>query len=560
MPVAQLLRRGLSLIAAFPFILIAEAASGQSPLDLVLKTVPPDAQAAIIVPHLKVLSDQLTQCLEGMDRANLLMGSRPLDQMKSAAGFNAGVDDLGGAAWVIPGGPAEAKPVFIVPVSDPKTFLEASFVSHEGDAWKRADGSVVFAKALEKHVVLGPDAAIVKAWAPGEGLGPWLKNQMGERGGVVMYAGEALLFARGGAIGRFMRDAEKAAPPGVPMAPGMNQMAGAFDDSLEAAVVTLDFDPLGLIARSYARFKADSVVGQAAAGGANAGRGLASLPGKPFYFAGSIDVEGLGGAEAFKRLAAALALPEPPAWVLQARNVEFAAYPSPAGLAGGLLNDAMAILRTADPAGAKAFIKQQIIATKDLPDGVKREVAWQDDKPLKDGLKADAYEVKVTDAPPGHEQQQIASSLIFGSAGWRGFVRQLDDGVLMTFSQRPAVLQAALAAAAAKPDAGGTLASNGAVKMMRQWMPPHCDVEGYLGVGPLGQAVKQMAESLPMLGEARLPEFDESLPPIGFGLEINDHGAESSTIVPAGVLAMMFDAVMKQGAAAPVGPGAQGHP
>ena len=39
-----------------------------------MQLVPAQAHAVIVIPHLKLLSDQITQCLQGMDRANLLLG------------------------------------------------------------------------------------------------------------------------------------------------------------------------------------------------------------------------------------------------------------------------------------------------------------------------------------------------------------------------------------------------------------------------------------------------------------------------------------------------------
>ena len=97
---SSFIRIALTILA----VLIARAkvhAQASAGLEGMIKLIPADAQAALIVPNVKILSDQITQCLEGMDRAGLLLGSRPIDQFKSASGFNVAVDDLGSAAVVL---------------------------------------------------------------------------------------------------------------------------------------------------------------------------------------------------------------------------------------------------------------------------------------------------------------------------------------------------------------------------------------------------------------------------------------------------------------------------
>jgi hypothetical protein len=91
----------IALAAALP----ACAARGQSvpanALPDVLRLIPSTAHATIVVPHMKYASDHLTRLLEGMDRANLLLGSRPIDQFKSSLGYTVGVNDHGSAALVV---------------------------------------------------------------------------------------------------------------------------------------------------------------------------------------------------------------------------------------------------------------------------------------------------------------------------------------------------------------------------------------------------------------------------------------------------------------------------
>ena len=125
---------------------------------------------------------------------------------------------------------------------------------------------------------------------------------------------------------------------------------------------------------------------------------------------------------------------------------------------------------------------------------------------------------------------------LFGSAGWRGFVKQTEDSVVMTFSQRPAVLKAALDAAS-----GGTssLQSYPAFRTMHALMPQGASFEAYLVVSQMAQLAREIAASFGE--EAAMPDIDPNLPPIGFGAAVIDRGAEGALIVPAGVLALALD-------------------
>lgn len=536
----------------------AQASSG---LEGMIKLIPPDAQAALIVPNAKIVSDQITQCLEGMDRAGLLLGSRPIDQFKSASGFNIAVDDLGSAAVVLLAG--QAQPAFLIPVTDAAAFLQGNFAGHEGDAYKLAKGGTLFAKVIGSHVLLSKDQSITQNYQAGEGIGPLLKTTLGERSFALLGSGDVFIFGEPEAFARLNRMLkEQAAQTGqlLPLAAVAGfEMLGMLD----AGLLVIDFDPLGLVTHSLIRFKADSPASPLAAGGTAGSTGLSRLPNKPFYFAASIDIAGLGGPTAMKELASAMGLPEPPAWMLQAESLQFAAYPSPAGLQGGLLNDAVAVLKTPQPAAARDFIKQHMMALQNATGGIKRDVKWQDSKNIKEGLAADAYEIKVVNVPPELAQEQMAAQFMFGAAGWRGFVAQTDEALLMTFSQRPQVLEAALAASnPGKLDPKSGLAGLSAIKVMHKWMPPHIDIEFYLGVGQIGQLLKQITAAIGGMAQIQLPELDSSLPPIGFAADVNDRGLETATIVPAGVLAVILDQAMahRAGLAASPEPGAANQP
>jgi hypothetical protein len=524
------------------------ASQPESPLEVILKIIPADAQAGIVVPNIKYASDQITQCLEGMDRANLLLGSRPLDQMKSSSGFTVGIDDVGSLAIILAGDNAKPLPLFIIPVNDAEAFMSGNFATRNADACTTAAGRTMYVKPIDsRHIVMSADAAATRSFQSGEGVRHSLKSALGERGSKLLASGEIVLFGRQDGVRRLADSLQQQAKTARNMPPIPEGLKASILDSVDAAMLALDFDPLGLVIHSMGRVKDGSAfasVTSAAKAGSNA---LGLLPNKPFYFAASIDITALGGAEPLAAMAKLLGMPEPPAWLAQAQSIQFAAYPSPAGLTGGLLNDAVAVVRTPQPAAAKSQLKEFLLASQNGADGITRQVKWEDEKALEGIGTVAAYEVKVLDVPPERAQQQMLWQFLFGRGGCRGYISQSDDALIMTFSQRPAVLQTALAAARADTaQAAGNLAAAPAIKTMRQWMPPRTVADGYLGLGQIAQLVKQAMESMGMAGGGAMPEIDAGLPPIGLGMNVADRGIETCTVVPSGVLALMLDQAMQQ--------------
>ncbi|MCA9290887.1 MAG: hypothetical protein KDA25_07150, partial [Phycisphaerales bacterium] len=127
-----------------------------------------DAAAFLVAQPLKRVSDQIQEQLQAMDRDELLLGGRPLDQLQGLVGIVSYVDDVrgGAVAWMpVPGG--EPVPVFIVPATDPAKLLEANFVPGEApNAYRLANGRTLFARIIGRDVLLSSDAAVVATYTP----------------------------------------------------------------------------------------------------------------------------------------------------------------------------------------------------------------------------------------------------------------------------------------------------------------------------------------------------------------------------------------------------------
>jgi hypothetical protein len=493
-------------------------------IERVLTHVPPQAAAAIIVPNLKRCSDEIAQCLEGMERADLLQLARPLDQLKSMVGLNIAVDDAGSAAAVVfdpAGGLKQA--AFLIPVKDAEQFLSANFQAGNGPGrYLLGDGSEIHAKALGTHVMLAEAAGVVQSFNAGPGSAAALRDRMGERGWSLATTGDLIMVADPSAVD-------------LPVA-----MPGPADRGT-VVLFTIDFDPLGLIIRSLTRFDPAGDVGARLTGGAGGGSWLSRVPAKaaPYDLAGSMSVAGIGGAEAIRALVQSAGLGEPPAWTALVKGIQFASHPSPAGLQGGILNDAAIVFETDNPGSVRVGLRDSLLALHGEIGGVERSVSWTDDKPLsgKDAGNADAYEVSIFRTAPEAGLAAMVQPLLTGNAGWRGFVETIDDAVIMTFSQRPIVLQQAIEAASGSSP---TLESDPAIAVIRQWFPPHADAQAFINVGRFIRLASQIGQSFGVELPIALPEA-AVLDPVGLAMDVNDHAVETTMVVPASVLRLALD-------------------
>jgi hypothetical protein len=206
-----------------------------------------------------------------------------------------------------------------------------------------------------------------------------------------------------------------------------------------------------------------------------------------------------------------------------------------------LLNDAALVIESTPPAEAAVAMKAMVQEAPNFPDGVTREVKWEDAREVKSVGPAAAYEIRNTDVPPAMAQQQMVAGMIYGRAGLRGFVMPTPTGAVMTFSQRPAVLKAAIDAVAAGADPESGLGGQAVIRSMRAWMPAQADAIGFIDVGQLLKFGLAIADTFGMREAIGLPAMDQSLPPIGFAMEINGGVVEGTMIVPAGVAAVLVD-------------------
>ena len=524
-----------ALMAVLVLVCSRDSFARDDAVNSVMKLVPADAPAAIVIPSLKKLNDQLTQMLEGMDRANLLVGSRPIDQLKSITGFNIAVNDYGGAAIVIVNQNDQPMPVVLVPVTDAQSFLNGNLKPQGDLAYALPDGKIVYAKPLNAHVALASSEALIRAYqAPDDSLAK-LQSALGPRTMPLLGDSDAFIAVRGDGIRLLRRAVEQAV--GENAAQIVPAPLNALLDA-EAGLTAFDLDPLGLVIRQLVAYRSDSVIGQSARQRQSTSQGLNALPNKPFYVAAAIEMQALGGAEGLHHLLGTWRMGPMRSLLDHVSQIQFAAYPSPAGAAGGLLNDSTLVLRTSDPAALSASIKQLFLDFDKAKGGATREVKWEDAKNVEGVGDVQAFELKTVNATPELALQVMFEQVIFGRAGIRGFVHTTADAVIVIFSQRPAVLKSAIEA---YKNPASTLASSPVLTSIQTWLPANRDVKVYLGIGELARMIQQVATAFGAGDQVQWPELDANLPPIAFAADVIDRGAESAIVVPSSVLALLID-------------------
>ncbi len=572
-----------SCILSMVLALLAAAPCVAGNAEAALAHVPPQAISFVIVPDLARAGADLSETLARMNRPETSVLGKPVEQLKGWLGVGEGFDERGSivaystAMAEAKAGEPQAEWTLLLPASDPKAL--AASLGMGADGALTFMGQPAFAALGASHVIVSQTAALATGHDAKGGSAASFMKLVGDDLRVRVDEAEVLAWAGPVALGHAKTMGEQAATIAMQRAAeqGMptDGFAGRRDDlerlsnalvgSIEHGIVLVDIDALGLALRPVAVLAPEGALAKALTVGDAGPAPFSLLPKAAIYGALSIDVRGVGGGAALKALAAAI---DPtgavmPAWLVDAADlvdgVQLGAYPSKLGvMAGGLLNDSSLVVVTKDPAAVQGVFKDRLMQMGGVAGGLKLTPNWEDARTLKDGTSAAAFELKpepVADDGQAREAaaaagQMLATQAIFGNRGMHGFARAGQGGLVVTYSQRPDVLTRATDAQAGR---GATLADDAVVKSMMQWMVAKPDVVGFVGIGQLFKAARQIAGSFGG-GTDMLPPVPSRAEPIGLALDVRGGRIEGAIVVPTVVLAAMAEYAADAGTPADVEP------
>lgn len=529
----------------------------------VLDLVPPEAVAWAVSPNLSRLNADLSDLIDRANRPELAIAGRPVDVLVSQFGVAAGFDERGALAiWspsiedlMIGAG------VVAVPVEDARRFLEANFTPEPDGgpgAVRRPDGTLLFSRTLEEHVLLAPRRDLVESWKPSNTGLSRLTDPFGASALDDMRRADVLLRIEGEAIERMQAmareqaEAEADAAAAIPF-----DVAGVLDrfqkasGGVEDIVVGLDADALALGVRGWTRYAADSDVAELARAAVATGSPLANLPAGAFYFAGGVDVGAFGGPEGLARIRAVLgdAVPMPADFEASGTvsAISFAVRPSKLGVAmGGILNDASLVIAAKDPEEVRTLVEKAVLAADGVDGAIDRTASFERSVEQRKGGIADqitmkselaSKEKREPDARVGDASIELtATRLVVGPRGLLGLGKIVDDTYVMTFSRRPDVMERTEAAIRGKEG----LDSDPVLSSMGSWLPRDPGMEMFLDLGRLADLARQVAKLVPGADRA-IPTLGDAMPPVGFGLGLQqgDGGSariEWGAVVPSEVI------------------------
>lgn len=524
----------------------AEAAT---PVDDLLGHLPPEAELLLLAPHLRNTNDQIVQLLEGMDRPNLLMGSRPLDLAKTLTDFSVAIDELKPAALLIlkrsdAGGDenhdekdekeeAQSPPLrwlLVLPASDRAAFLARNLVLTDDDEidageprqaeHRRLGPCHVFA-AGSTIFLSNSESALQKIAQLTEQDRDRRRRIWRERLQPADHSAETTLltWSNSGAWPGFLQKltelARRRAPGWArpneagPNEAGPNeagpQLAARLSREIDQAVIAIQFDPLGVFVSGYWQWSEGHALRETplAALGKSP---LRSLPSRPYRAVLAADLSGW---------------PEemlPDAW-RQITRFQFAAFAE--GRAGAMTDAALAI-DSGEAEHAERFFR-------DLVSRVIGEHALLEmDRSGADAPRTE-YRVRFDHQPATPRAMFLAT--VFHPNEWRGVLQRDGGRTFVTLSARTGMLEWWQ-----RVDEKQDLAADPVLRSMQPWFPGR--VEFLLALNP----ARALEPYRPLLREAaaragvRWRAFDDGAPPLTVAAGRSAEGIDASIILPAAAL------------------------
>jgi len=570
---------GPVIAAVLLALLIARPAPAADP-TAALEAAPADAHLVLVIPSLSGGSEKLAAMNEalGLDVPEL---RDVLGRFKTESGAIHGLDDEGAMLIVVPNVsaltvPGPTKPLLVLaPVTDYQAFIgNYEVVTEEGSdiaTLTLPRGQTAYARSVEGHAVLCPVKAAAEAYQPAGGEGAAaMAGKLGAAGGRTLAEADAALYldleamapvltplidvglqqanAQARQMGQMGMDAEavKSMQASYAMYAGV---AKAVLRDAAGGLMALSLTPRGNAMSFAVQFKPDTPLARMFPGGGDGPTTmLADLPDKPYIFAGAMDAQamdmGLIVEELLKHLpaeeeAGMLKMTRQSLPMLKDVKGWAGAFYAPApGGAMGMFN----MLQVAYVEDAAAYLKQTRQQTQQMdgmtmPAGVGGQMTFRttyQEKAMEiEGTPVDQYSVTMQ-LPPDMQQSMTWLLMMMGGSGYGGYIAAKDNAVISTTVTDPNLITAGLKAVGA----GAGIGADPALAELRQdALPEALAMEGYLSLVGIARTANPMMQ---MFGMPAV-NVPADLPPIAFGLGVENSGLAYRMYVPNATVKFLID-------------------
>lgn len=541
-------RPWLSTLAGVALALLAPLAlPARADVPPALDRVPAGAPVVVVITHVDQFMTGVTETMSAF--------GLPADEMMGLDKFKAilktpGVNASGSAALVIASDKDDEKGprVVIAPVSDFAAVVKAlGGEAGPGVRELKLEDKTFFAKDLSGgFAAVSTDKAAVELFEGKPGSGPGYEKVMGTAGRAVAQATNVFvvmdLQSNAEAVSKTLEGMKGQLQLAAAMSGGkadMTKMSEALDTVKRdgaAVVLGLKKSESGLRFDSVLQFKEGSETAGKLNSPGKVGSLTGALPNQPFLLAASMDASSPAVQNFFKsmvEMSKKSGGPDffggmnPMASIEKMQGFAFF-LGTPPSMTNGLLLNTAAYVKTSDPAGYIAMMKDMLgqMNGKQI-EGITYQSSFEAGGGKAGDKTVDLFSVKfqVDENNPGADQIRMVQSALFGTGGITGFVAPAPGGVVVTYSKNTTLLQAALAAAG---DQKGLGADKG-VRTVTENLPSERVGEAFIGTKSILETVTAF------MGQFNF-KVPEDLPPIGLSLTTAGGGARVTAFAPQSVI------------------------
>ncbi len=529
--------------AGFVSMLAAPAIAG---LPEVLDHVPAGATAVVVVDNINEFDQHFSQFIGAIEMPMMTTPKLMLNQL--GIGQNINMD--GSAALVVLSVDIEDEDgefVFLAPTNNFNNLVGAFNAKDAGGGIMSFDveNDTVFAKQVGEWAAMSDDKNTLAGFSGKAGNLGVFKENFGAAGLEMADTSDLFIAVNPAHLSPIVDEMQKEFEQNAAMMPGGDQIEAQMEmakELMESFVrdgsslgFGVSFGAMGVSGNSAIAFKPGTEGHKMFRKGGDSGSLMSKLPNGPFLFAFAMD----NSAPMAKSTMA---------WLEQSGMMEMneamgmgmfdmsdmdeymsgaagAAYPSSAGIMGGLLANMITFSASDNPGKLKSVLKGKYEGMSMDNDqlGMSITSSYTPNETQINGKSADGWAINMNFGGMNGGMGFNPMQMIFGSPnGPNGYIVEANGGLYQSFSRASTMLAPAI-------NGSSSITDDRAMTAVGKNLPEGRYAEFYLGVRPILEQV------VPFMGMMGVPPIDlpQQMPPVGFGLAARDGGAVGGMFVPA---------------------------